>query len=229
VQQVCNERGIVFIIDEVFVGFRLAYGGAQEYFNISGDMVTYGKTLGGGLPIGVVCGKHKWMKRFRDNHPADICFARGTFNSHPHVMASMHEFLRRIDEPDIRNNYESNNRLWDERVMELNRRLVDRQLPVKIVNLSSIWTITYTLPGRYNWMFQYYLRAAGLAISWVGSGRIIMSHNFSVQDYEAVMQAFISAAETMQNDGWWWQHPNLSNKSIKRQILRELLFSRFLQ
>ena len=50
---VCSERGIVLIFDEVFVGFRLAPGGAQEYFGVRADMVTYGKTLGGGLPVGV--------------------------------------------------------------------------------------------------------------------------------------------------------------------------------
>ena len=53
----CSERGIVLIFDEVFVGFRLAPGGAQEYFGVAADMVTYGKTLGGGLPVGVVCGR----------------------------------------------------------------------------------------------------------------------------------------------------------------------------
>jgi glutamate-1-semialdehyde 2,1-aminomutase len=64
-RQVCSERGIVLIFDEVFVGFRLAPGGAQEYFGVRADMVTYGKTLGGGLPVGVVCGKRELMKRYR--------------------------------------------------------------------------------------------------------------------------------------------------------------------
>ena len=100
--QVCTERGIVLIFDEVFVGFRLAAGGAQEYFGVRADMVTYGKTLGGGLPIGVVCGRKDLMRRFRDDRPADICFARGTFNSHPYVMAAMDEFLSRLDEPGLR-------------------------------------------------------------------------------------------------------------------------------
>src|SRR6202035_3440925 len=80
---VCSERDIALIFDEVFVGFRLAAGGAQEYFGVRADLVTYGKTIGGGLPIGVVCGRKDLMKRFRDDRPADICFARGTFNAHP--------------------------------------------------------------------------------------------------------------------------------------------------
>ena len=82
-REVCTARGIVLIFDEVFVGFRLAPGGAQEYFGVQADMVTYGKTLGGGLPVGVVCGRGHYMKRFREDRPADICFARGTFNAHP--------------------------------------------------------------------------------------------------------------------------------------------------
>src|SRR4051812_9712556 len=56
-REVCTERGIVLIFDEVFVGFRLAAGGAQEYFGVRADMVTYGKSLAGGLPVGVVCGR----------------------------------------------------------------------------------------------------------------------------------------------------------------------------
>ena len=68
---VCTEQNIVLIFDEVFVGFRLARGGAQEYFGVRADLVTYGKTLGGGLPIGVVCGHRHLMKRF----PRHIQFA----------------------------------------------------------------------------------------------------------------------------------------------------------
>src|SRR6266702_587169 len=56
-REVCTERGIVLIFDEVFVGFRIAARGAQEYFGVRADMVTYGKSLAGGLPVGVVCGR----------------------------------------------------------------------------------------------------------------------------------------------------------------------------
>ena len=93
-REVCSARGIVLIFDEVFVGFRLGIGGAQEYFGVRADMVTYGKTVAGGLPVGVLCGRARFMRRFREDRPADICFARGTFNSHPYVMGSMNEFLQ---------------------------------------------------------------------------------------------------------------------------------------
>ena len=121
-RQVCSERGIVMIMDEVFLGFRLARGGAQQYFGVHADMVTYGKGLGGGLPVGVLCGKHELMKRFRDHRPTDISFARGTFNSHPYVMTSMNVFLQRIDENDIQQVYQHADHVWEQRINQINNR-----------------------------------------------------------------------------------------------------------
>jgi len=226
-RDVCTRRGIVLIFDEVFTGFRLAYRGAQEYFGIQADMVTYGKTLGGGLPVGVLCGTHALMKRFRDEQPLNISFARGTFNSHPYVMATMHEFLQRIALPEHRQHYETIEDCWNIRVETLNQRFQHAGLPVRIANMSSIWTLLFELPSRYNWMYQYYLRLHGVTLSWVGSGRVIMSHNFTDDDYELLMQRLITAAKAMQEDGWWWQSPQLSNQSIKKTIMREMLRARF--
>jgi glutamate-1-semialdehyde 2,1-aminomutase len=223
---VCSERGIVLIFDEVFVGFRLAPGGAQEYFGVTADMVTYGKTLGGGLPIGVVCGKTHLMRRFREDRPADICFARGTFNSHPYVMAAMNEFLRRLDEPAIARLYTNLDETWDRRARELNERLRKAELPVQVTNLSSIWTICYTRPSAYNWIFQYYLRAEGLALSWIGTGRLIFSLNYSQADFDNVADRFVAAAEAMRHGGWWWEDPALTNRTIRRRILREMIAQR---
>jgi len=226
-RQVCTERGIVLIFDEIFVGFRIARGGAQEYFDVHADMVTYGKTLGGGLPVGVVCGRADLMKRYRDDRPADVCFARGTFNSHPYVMGAMQVFLEHLDTPVIRAVYEGVDALWNARAGLLNTRLAAENLPLRVANLGSIWTVCYTRPARYNWMFQYYLRAEGLALSWVGSGRIVFSLNYSEADFEAVAERFVTAARKMERDGWWWYAPDVTNKSIRRGILRELLAERF--
>jgi glutamate-1-semialdehyde 2,1-aminomutase len=220
---ICTERNIVLIFDEVFTGFRLAAGGAQEYFGVKADMVTYGKTLGGGLPVGVLCGQKRWMKRFRADRPTDICFARGTFNSHPYVMGAMHEFLRRLHTPELRALYRGQHELWSARAERLNQRLRAEQLPVQVANLASIWTVGYTQPSRYNWMFQYYLRAEGLALSWVGTGRLIFSLNFSEADFEAVAERFVAAARAVKRDGWWWSDPSVTNKAIKRKVLWELL------
>jgi glutamate-1-semialdehyde 2,1-aminomutase len=227
-REVCSRRGIALILDEIFVGFRLAPGGAQDYFGVRADIVTYGKSLGGGLPVGVVCGARRYMKRYRDDRPVDVCFARGTFNAHPYVMAAMHEFLLRLETPQIKALYAGLDDTWNARADELNRRLEGKALPVRVANMSSIWTVFYTCPSRYNWMLQYYLRREGLALSWVGTGRLIFSLNYTAEDFEAVASRFVAAAEAMAQDGWWWEGDSEARRpSIKRQVLYEMLSHRF--
>ncbi len=216
-RQVCTERNIVLIFDEVFVGFRLAAGGAQEHFSVRAGMVTYGK----------VCGRKELMRRFRDDRPGDVCFARGTFNSHPYVMTAMDEFLSRLASPNFRSVYDGLDQTWNGRAAQLNEALAAQDLPVRVANVSSIWMVHYTEPSRYNWMLQYYLRAEGLALSWVGTGRLIFSLNYTDADFAEVAKRFVAAAEKMKADGWWWHDASLTNKTIRRQILKEMLASRF--
>ena len=227
VAEVCRRRGIVLILDDVFTGFRLARGGAAEYFGVTPDMVTFGKTLGGGLPVGVVVGRASLMKRFRPDRPADICFARGTFNAHPYVMAAMNGFLRRLDEPATAALYDGLDARWDARAAALNRALADAGLPVSVAHLSSIWTVLYHAPSRFHWMLQYYLRAEGLLLSWVGSGRIIFSLNYTDEDFGEVVARFVSAARAMAADGWWWHPRDATFRRIRRAFLRELIGRRF--
>jgi glutamate-1-semialdehyde 2,1-aminomutase len=221
-RQVCTERDIVLIFDEVFLGFRLAPGGAQEYFGVRADLVTYGKTLAGGYPVGVVCGRADLMKRFRPERPADVCFARGTFNAHPYVMGGMNAFLRRLETPEIRSLYENQDAKWDARAKRFNDTMAEHGFPVRAANLQSIWTLTYTEPGRYHWMYQYFLRWHGLALSWVGTGRFIFGLNLHDDDFEEVLRRFVAAAQDMQAQGWWWHAPGVTHKTIRRQVLREM-------
>jgi glutamate-1-semialdehyde 2,1-aminomutase len=225
-REVCSARGIVLIFDEVFVGFRLAPGGAQEYFGVRADMVTYGKTLGGGLPIGVVCGRRALMKRYREERPADICFARGTFNAHPYVMASMAAFLERLRSPEVTALYDGLDERCNARAAQLNARLTGAGVPVRVANLSTIWTVLYTEPGRYHWMLQFYLRLHGLALSWVGTGRLIFSLNYGDAEFDAVAERFVAACVEMKSDGWWWRDPSLTHRAIRRSVLAEMLRAR---
>ena len=224
---VCTAKGIALILDEVFLGFRLAPGGAQEYFGVKADLVTYGKTLGGGLPVGVICGKSQWMKRFSDDKPGDICFARGTFNAHPYVMCAMNVFLQSLDKPEVQAQYAVASQTWSERQNLLNAKLRAAQVPVRVAGMETVWTVLYEVPSRYNWLLQYYLRAQGIALSWVGTGRMIFSFNFDDAAFEDFCQRFVLATQAMQADGWWWVPEAQTGKKVRRQVLKEMLAARF--
>jgi glutamate-1-semialdehyde 2,1-aminomutase len=122
--------------------------------------------------------------------------------------------------------YDGLDERWNARAARFNAALADAGLPVRVANLSSIWTVLYTAPSRYNWMLQFYLRAHGLALSWVGSGRIVFSLNYGEADVDAVIAKFVAAAREMHADGWWWEGAP-ANREIRRGLLREMLRARF--
>ena len=200
---VCTESGVPLIFDEVYTGFRLARGGGQEYFGIQADMVVYGKTVAGGLPIGVVCGTRSLMRRFDPERPMRLAYVVGTFSAHPAVMGAMLEFLTWVTGDGVDALYARMNERCAAWAHSTNVRLADEGLPMRIVHLGTIWTVLYTQPGRYGWLLQYYLRAHGITLSWVGTGRCLASMDFSDDDYAVLREAMIAAARQMREDGWW--------------------------
>src|SRR6202035_3016204 len=130
------------------------------------------------------------------------------------------EFLRQFQTAEVQALYHDLDAVWDGRAQRLNRRLADEGLPVQVSNMSALWVVCYTQPSQYNWMFQYYLRAHGLALSWVGTGRFIFSHNYTDEDFAEVAARIVAAARDMDRDGWWWSDPTLTNRAIRRRLLR---------
>ena len=225
-REVCDARGIVLVFDEIFVGFRIARGGAQEYFGVRADLVTYGKTLGGGLPVGVLCGRADLMQRFREDRPADICFARGTFNSHPYVLGSMAAFLEWFETDEAHRLYQGLDERWNERCERFNRAIEASGLPLAVANFSSVFTVLYRQPARHNWMLQFYLNREGLLLPWTGTGRMIFAIDFTDRAFDEVIDRFIDAARAMRRDGWWDGPRDLDRAAISRMMLRETLRAR---
>jgi glutamate-1-semialdehyde 2,1-aminomutase len=226
-RDVCREASVPLIFDEVYTGFRLAPGGAQEYFGVAADMVVYGKTVAGGMPIGVVCGSARLMRRFDPERPMRIAYVIGTFSGHPVVMGAMNEFLRWVVEPDTAALYADMNERCARWARATNHRLAEAALPIRVVHLGTVWTLLFTEPGRYNWLLQYYLRAEGVSMSWVGTGRCLSNMDFTDKDYDALQAKLLSAARAMNADGWWpraAEHPGRERR-MRRQLIREVLGS----
>jgi glutamate-1-semialdehyde 2,1-aminomutase len=75
-------------------------------------------------------------------------------------------------------------------------------------------------------MLQYCLRAEGLALSWIGTGRLIFTLNYTETDFDEVAERFVKAARAMDRDGWFWCDPAATNKTVKRHILKEMIAHR---
>jgi glutamate-1-semialdehyde 2,1-aminomutase len=98
-RQLCDKEGIVFIFDEVMTGFRLAPGGAQEKLNIKADLVTYGKVIGGGMPVGAFGGKKEIMQHIA---PLGNVYQAGTLSGNPIAMIAGYTMLKELkDNPSI--------------------------------------------------------------------------------------------------------------------------------
>jgi glutamate-1-semialdehyde 2,1-aminomutase len=226
-REVCRACGIPLIFDEVYTGFRLAPGGAQAYFGVQADMVVYGKTVAGGMPIGVVCGTKELMQRFDPAHPMRIAYVIGTFSAHPVVMGTMNAFLRWVVQPAAAQLYDETNQRCTHWMHSTNQKLVALSLPLRVVHLATIWTVLFKEPSRYNWLLQYYLRAEGMTLSWVGTGRCLSSMDFTAEDYQELQVKLLNAAQKMQSDGWWLhveEHPG-REKRMRRRLMWEMVGS----
>ena len=109
IRKICDEEGIVFIFDEVMTGFRLAAGGAQKRLNIDADLVTYGKVIGGGLPVGAFGGKKEIMQHIA---PLGNVYQAGTLSGNPIAMIAGYTLLKELkanpgiyDELDAKTKY----------------------------------------------------------------------------------------------------------------------------
>eukprot|EP00300_Choanocystis_sp_HF-7_P002606 c11968_g1_i2.p1 GENE.c11968_g1_i2~~c11968_g1_i2.p1 ORF type:complete len:1264 (+),score=330.27 c11968_g1_i2:42-3794(+) len=214
----CTKLDIPLVFDEVYTGFRLAPGGAQEYFKVKADMVCYGKTVGGGLPNGICCGSSRLMARSDPNKPLRVAYVIGTFSAHPLLVGTMNAFLRWSTSKEARLAYEGLHERVAKWVLTSNKILEEQKVPVRLTAYASVWTILYQRPGRYHWMLQYYLKDEGINLSWVGTGRLNFSLDYKEEDLVRVREKLIRACKRMEADGWWSEAPNQKQIKVKMVV-----------
>jgi glutamate-1-semialdehyde 2,1-aminomutase len=196
IREICNRKGIVFILDEVFLGFRVALGGCQEFFGIHADIVTYGKTIAGGFPIGIVCGKDKFTKKYSKEYPLKFLGNKGTFSAHPMGMHAMHYFINKISEDD----YSEKEGLWNTRIKQLNLEILQSGFQFK--NLHSVIAIKECSNSNHNWMLQFYLQKNGVKLGPYGSSRFIFRVNLTDEEWLIFTEKLIFSLSEMKLDGW---------------------------
>jgi glutamate-1-semialdehyde 2,1-aminomutase len=96
IRKLTEENGALLVFDEVMTGFRVAYGGAQEYFGITPDVTTMGKVIGGGLPVGAYGGRRDIMEMVA---PAGPMYQAGTLSGNPLAMTAGIETLKKLNQP----------------------------------------------------------------------------------------------------------------------------------
>jgi amino acid adenylation domain-containing protein len=171
-RKITIELGIALIIDEVITGFRVAPGGAQEYFGIKGDIATYGKVVGGGMPIGILTGSTKYMDaldggfwQFGDRSIPEVgvTFFAGTFVRHPLALAAVDAILTKLEAGGSELQIAVTSKT--EKVVNLlveHVRLVGA--PIEIEHFSSWFYITFPPNVPYGSLLFYLLRERGIHV-----------------------------------------------------------------
>lgn len=132
-RSLCNEHDIVLIFDEVMTGFRLSKGGASEYFGVTPDMVTLGKIIGGGLPVGAFGGKKEIMDMVA---PVGPIYQAGTLSGNPIAMGCGYTLLKELNEnPSIYSQLEENTAYFEK---ELRRVFDNKNLRYTINRVGSM-------------------------------------------------------------------------------------------
>ena len=133
----CTEYGILLIFDEVISGFRVAFGGAAEHYHITPDIVTYGKIMGGGLPVGAYGAKREIMSFVSPEGPV---YQAGTLSGNPVAMAAG---LAQLSLCAQENFYEDLESKTSDFVNDINNYANTHELPVELVSIGSIFWFSF--------------------------------------------------------------------------------------
>ncbi|APO47197.1 hypothetical protein BS614_26195 [Paenibacillus xylanexedens] len=199
-RNITREKGIVLIFDEVITGFRIHPGGAQAWFDVQADLVTYGKVIGGGMPVGVVSGKAPIMDGIDggywaygdDSFPQNESkrtFVAGTFCHHPLAMASSLATLKYLagEGPALQ---EQLNRRTENLIREINQYFETHQIPIHVVSFGSLFRFQSSEDLEF---FYYQLIHEGIYI-WEGRN-CFLSTAHSDEDIATIIKTVKRSSE----------------------------------
>jgi len=138
-----KQLNIVLCFDEIITGFRVALGGGQEYYNIDADLMTYGKTLGGGLPIGAVAGRADIFATLQGSNQNLPVFMGGTFSANPLVMSSAKTVIKYLIS-NKENIYPFLQKNADWLKYSINEYCVENNIPVRVLGMNSMLRLYFT-------------------------------------------------------------------------------------
>jgi amino acid adenylation domain-containing protein len=204
IRQITQEADACLIFDEVVTGFRVHPGGCQALFNIRADLVTYGKVLAGGMPIGVLAGRAKYMDALDggmwqfgdDSYPeVGVTFFAGTFVRHPLTLAAVRAVLEHFKEqgPALQQRLTERTAAL---VRRLNELLEANQVPTRIETFGSIFYFGFASDFRLGSLFYYHLRDKGVYLLEGFPCFLTTAHTDA--DIEGIVRAFRETIAEMQ-------------------------------
>jgi glutamate-1-semialdehyde aminotransferase/thioesterase domain-containing protein/acyl carrier protein len=216
-RQLTREAGIVLVFDEVVTGFRCAPGGAQAHFGIEADLATYGKVIGGGMPIGVVAGRSSLMDifdggfwRYGDSSfpETGVTFFAGTFIRHPLTIAAAHATLKYLikEGPALQKRVSNKaGRFAD----QLNALFKKYELRIELPRFTSQMYLRNEEHGALAPLLGTHLRYRGVHI--LEGFPCYMTDAHSEEDVERLVRAFTDSIESMVEDGIFGNVSKLSS------------------
>ncbi|PHQ69076.1 MAG: hypothetical protein COB93_08990 [Sneathiella sp.] len=209
IRQITERAGSLFIFDEVVTGFRFGPRGAQEFYGVDADLVTYGKIVGGGLPIGVVAGKAKFMDTFDggmwqygdDSFPdKPVTFFAGTFVRHPLAMASVKAMLTFFKEqPPFF--WKVMNAKGDRLASAVDSYFQAQNIPIRMTNCGSLMYVSVEDPQKYGNLLFALLREKGVFILEDFPSYLTTAHTEDDIDY--IIEAFKESADELIEAGFF--------------------------
>ncbi len=208
-----HETDIALIFDEMITGFRIAPGGAQEYFGVRADIATYGKAIAGGIPIGVVAGQPKYldaldggMWQFGDDSAPEVgvTWFAGTFVRHPFALAAARASMRHLIDagPALQTNLNAKTRRF---VAAFNSYCEQVNAPVRMENFASFFLVTFQEPTEFDSLFYFFLRDNGVHVTEGRAAYISTAH--SDEDVDALIAAYTRSIQQMIAAGFLQGNP----------------------